>query len=89
MLFDLGNYRIVLDYASDNSAAGDKISLTVAGQTLGGAVEGTGSWDIYRTKEIGVVKLPAGSAELVIRSDGPIKTALNDLRGVRLMPVKK
>jgi hypothetical protein len=35
------------------------------------------------------VKLPAGSGELVVKSDGPIKTALLDLRGVRLAPVKK
>ncbi len=81
-------YRVVLDYACDNSAAGNSVVVTVAGQTVGGIVSGTGGWDDYAGKDLGTVKLPAGPGELVIRSGGPIKGALLDLRGVRLAPVK-
>jgi putative heme-binding domain-containing protein len=82
-------YRVVLDYACDNSAAGNSLVITVAGQTVGGVVTGTGTWDDYDDKDLGTVKLPAGAGELVIRSDGRIKTALLDLREVRLVPVRK
>lgn len=82
-------YRVVIDYACENSTAGNSIVVTVAGQTVGGVVTGTGSWDDYSGKDLGSVKLPAGAGELVIRSGGPIKGALLDLRGVRLAPVGK
>ena len=49
---------------------------------------GTGTWDDYRGLTLGTVKLAAGQGELLVRSDGPIKGALLDLRGVRLVPVK-
>ena len=84
-----GEYRVVLDYACAEEAAGNSVVVTVAGQTLGCVVESTGTWDDYRGKDLGVVKLPAGQGELLVRSDGPIKGALLDLRGVRLAPVKK
>ncbi|MCU0879458.1 MAG: c-type cytochrome [Pirellulaceae bacterium] len=84
-----GTYRVVLDYACENGAAGNSVRVTVAGQTLGGIVAGTGTWDDYRGKDLGAVRLPAGLGELVIQSDGPINGALLDLRGVRLSPVKQ
>jgi len=83
-----GEYRLTLDYACDDPAAGNTVIVEVAGQSLALKVEGTGSWDNYRGKELGVVKLPAGPGELLVRSDGPIKAALLDLRSVRLVPVK-
>jgi putative membrane-bound dehydrogenase-like protein len=84
-----GEYRVVLDYACAKEAAGNSAIVTVAGQTLGCIVESTGTWDDYRGKDLGIVRLPAGPGELVVRSDGPIKGALLDLRGVRLAPVKR
>jgi putative membrane-bound dehydrogenase-like protein len=84
-----GEYRVVLDYACESGAAGNSVRVTVAGQTLGGVVAGTGTWDDYRGKDLGTVRLPAGAGELVIQSDGPINGALLDLRGVRLSPVKR
>jgi len=80
-----GRYRVILDYASDNAAAGDRYQLTVAGKTLEGVVEATGTWDNYRQKEIGKTNLPAGTADLVFQSKGRIKSALIDLRGITLV----
>ena len=81
-----GKYRVVLDYACHNDAAGNRFLLAVAGRTLGGAVPGTGNWENYRTLNAGTIELPAGPCELTFRSDGPIRSALIDLRGVRLQP---
>ena len=81
-----GEYKVSLDYACANSSAGNRFVVTVAGQSLGGTALGTGTWDDYRTQDIGIVKLAAGPNELVIQSDGPLKSALMDLRGVRLGP---
>ncbi len=84
-----GEYRVQLDYACEDGAAGDSYVISVAGQTVGGKVTGTGNWDTYKSLTVGTVKLAKGPAELFIRSDGSIKSALMDLRGVRLLPVGK
>jgi putative heme-binding domain-containing protein len=83
-----GRYRVTLDYACHNDAAGDAYVLEVAGQTLTGRVEGTGTWDNYRGQSLGEVELPQGTVEMQFRSAGPIRQALLDLREVRLTPVK-
>jgi putative heme-binding domain-containing protein len=83
-----GEYRVTLDYACDDPAAGNTAIVEVAGQSLALKVEGTGSWDSYRGKEIGIVKLLPGPGELLVRPSGPVKAALLDLRSVRLAPIK-
>jgi putative membrane-bound dehydrogenase-like protein len=84
-----GEYRVTLDYACADAAAGDSYIVSIAGQTVGGKVPGTGNWDTYKGLTAGIVKLEKGPAELLIRSDGAIKSALMDLRGIRLVPVGK
>ena len=83
-----GKYVMSIDYACQNESAGDRYAIQVGGQTVGGQVEGTGSWDNYRSKTVGTVELSAGQHELLMRADGPIKSALIDLRGIRLIPTK-
>lgn len=83
-----GSYRVTLDYACANPAAGNVVVIEVAGQTLSAVVPGTGSWDEFRGWTLGTVQLAAGRGELVVRSGGPIKQALLDLRSVRLTPVR-
>ncbi|MBC7852186.1 MAG: c-type cytochrome, partial [Pirellulaceae bacterium] len=84
-----GEYRVQLDCACADGASGDRYLISIAGQTLGGKVPGTGTWDTYRGLTAGTVKLAKGPAELFIRSDGPIKSALMDLRGIRLVLIQK
>ncbi|MGI8982307.1 MAG: PVC-type heme-binding CxxCH protein [Pirellulaceae bacterium] len=84
-----GDYRVQLDCACADGAAGDSFGISIAGQKLGGKVPGTGTWDTYKGLTAGTVKLAQGPAELLIRSDGPIKSALMDLRGIRLVPIQK
>jgi hypothetical protein len=37
---------------------------------------------------LGTIKLAEGRGELLVRSSGPIKGALFDLGGIRLVPVR-
>lgn len=83
-----GSYRVTLDYACAASAAGNVVLVEVAGQTLSAVVPATGSWEEFHGLNLGTVQLPAGRGELVVRSGGPIKQALLDLRSVRLIPVR-
>lgn len=83
-----GTYRVTLDYACADSAAGNLVLVEVAGQTLSAVVPSTGSWDEFRGLNLGTVQLAAGRGELLVRSGGPIKEALLDLRSVRLVPVR-
>jgi hypothetical protein len=81
-----GRYQLRIDYACDDQAAGDRFQIRVGDQVLGGVVEGTGSWDRYRSLSVGTVELPQGSTELTMRSDGAIRSALIDLRQIILEP---
>lgn len=83
-----GEYRVSLNYACDNGAAGNRFAVTIGGRSLPGQIAGTGGWDQYKTQEIGRMKLRAGETELVIRPTGALRTALMDLKSVRLEPVK-
>lgn len=81
-----GRYEVTLDYACANEAAGNRFIIQVAGQSVGGVVPGTGSWDEYGWHDAGFVQLEAGEHELVVRADGPLQGYLLDLRGVVLSP---
>jgi putative heme-binding domain-containing protein len=81
-----GKYQVRLDYACDDSAAGNRFIIAIGDQTVGGVIAGTGSWDRYRGQSLGAVQLAAGYAELVMRSDGPVRGALIDLRQIVLEP---
>jgi putative heme-binding domain-containing protein len=81
-----GKFRVVLDFACDRGAAGDEILVQVGPKSLRLKVPGTGTWDDYRTQEIGVVELPAGPVSVIARSADTIRQALIDLRGIRLLP---
>jgi hypothetical protein len=83
-----GEYRLSLDYACADSDAGNTLAVEVGGQKFSAKVNGTGTWDDYKGLALGSVTLAAGQGDLVVRPDGPIKGALLDLRGVRLVPVK-
>jgi hypothetical protein len=67
--------------------AGDRFVIQVADQSVTGEIQGTGGWDTYSGKSVGVVELPAGPTDLSMRSDGSVHGALLDLRGIRLTPI--
>lgn len=83
-----GPYAVYLDYACDDFSAGNRFTISVQDQTVGGTVRGTGSWDNYSECSSGTLNLPQGYVELVMRSDGSITNSLIDLRQIVLAPVE-
>ena len=81
-----GRYELLLDYACSPQPEPGRFQVRVAGQTVGGVVEPTNSWDLYRTKKIGMIDLPDEPVQLTIQSDGPIRGFLFDLRTILLYP---
>jgi putative heme-binding domain-containing protein len=81
-----GKYAVWIDWACDNSSAGNRFELRADGQVLTGRVETTGNWDTYREARVGTITLRAGRQRVVFRSAGAIRGALIDLRGLRLVP---
>lgn len=79
-------YEVIFEYASHDNAAGDRYRLTIGEEELRGVVRGTGTWDEYEVRKVGRVHLKPGQFEMVLRSDGPIQTALIDLLEIRLYP---
>jgi hypothetical protein len=82
-----GRYAVSLDYACEDSSAGNAFQLELGPQRLTGTVPGTGSWDSYRRHAVGELNLTAGTHRLAFRSQGPIRGALIDLRDVKLTPI--
>jgi hypothetical protein len=83
-----GNYRVTLEYSCADNAAGNTVVLEANGQSLSGTVASSGGWDKFRGWNIGTLTLAEGRNELLVRSSGPIKRALFDLGGIRLVPTR-
>jgi putative membrane-bound dehydrogenase-like protein len=82
-----GKYAVWLDYACDDGSAGNSYVLQAGLERLTGKVAGTGNWDTYKQVKVGEIQLQAGQQRLVFRSVGRIRTALIDLRSIRLAPL--
>jgi hypothetical protein len=82
-----GAYKVFLDYACPADSAGNKYILDLGDQSLRGTTTATGSdWSDYKQSSIGTVQLSPGLQKVVLRSDGPIRGALIDLRNIALVP---
>ena len=81
-----GQFDVWLDWACDDSVAGNSFTIAAGREELHGKVAGTGGWDRYHQVKIGKLALPAGTQRISLRPTGPQLTgALMDLRGVRLV----
>lgn len=84
-----GAYAVELDYACDDSVAGNRLAIEVGSQRVAVAVQGTGSWDDYRHRAVAKLQLQAGRQQLVMGAQGPVRGALLDLRGATLRLLEK
>ena len=81
------SFDVWLEYACAASAAGNRFTVHVSGQTVRGVVAATGpDWSRYTRVKVGAVKVDAGRQRVTVRPDGPPKGALMDLRAVALVP---
>ncbi|MBI3463079.1 MAG: dehydrogenase, partial [Planctomycetes bacterium] len=81
-----GRYAVSLEWACDDSTAGNTFELQVADQHVTGKVTGTGTWETYKRAKFGEITLEAGEKRLIFRSAGKVSGALIDLRGIKLSP---
>jgi putative heme-binding domain-containing protein len=83
-----GKYRVEWEYSVSPEAAGNAWMIEIGGkEVLSGTVASTGSWETFKTETLGTIDLPAADNQVVVRSKGPVKGALLDLRMVRFVPV--
>jgi hypothetical protein len=69
------------------AGGGSEVAVEVAGQTLKFTVEGTGHFQNFIQRTIGVVELPAGRQTLAVKPQAKQGAAVMDLRRVVLRPV--
>jgi putative membrane-bound dehydrogenase-like protein len=79
-------FTVSMDWACDNSVAGNEYLLRIDDQTKRGTVAGTGTWSDYRTVFLREVRLGPGDHRLELRPAGPVRGALADVRTIVLTP---
>jgi putative membrane-bound dehydrogenase-like protein len=84
-----GKYDVTLDWACDANNAGNTFVLEAGAAKLTGKIESTGSWEVYRQAKIGTLEMVAGEQRVTLKSQGPIRGYLLDLRSLKLVPAKK
>jgi hypothetical protein len=77
---------VEFEWACADANAGNTFILQTGAKKLTMKVAGTGTWDDYQVHWIGTMQLPQGRVEMKMRSQGPIRGALMDLKGVYLTP---
>ncbi|MDB5347970.1 MAG: putative rane-bound dehydrogenase [Schlesneria sp.] len=83
-----GKYQVQWQYACDQSAAGNRVSIEAAGKSLSKKVEKTDGWDDYRTDSLGELELPAGEVRITIKPMSRPLPALADVKSIELTPQK-
>ena len=81
-----GPYDVWLDWSIADDHAGNPFVFQIGDQSVTGKVAKSGGWETYVQAKIGRVQLAAGSQPAVFKAGGQFKTALLDLREVRLVP---
>lgn len=84
-----GRYRVVLNFACADDAAGNEFELTVGPTRLAGKVPATGTWYDQREHEFGEIELQAGEQPVLLRPLGAVRGALFDLRAVNLLTISQ
>jgi putative membrane-bound dehydrogenase-like protein len=79
-----GTYEVELDYACDNSTAGNPIRFSTGTRVLTANVPGTGTWDEYRKWKAGSIDLSRGSVQFVASAAKRPESHLIDLKSIRL-----
>ena len=78
-----------LNWSVSDEDAGKKFLLQAKDKQLTGVVGKTGSWETYKTENVGKIKLSEGVQKIIFRSKAKADTgALLDLRQIKLTAVK-
>ena len=83
-----GTYRVEWDFSAAPETAGNEWQIEIGGKAiLSGTVTSTGNRETFKTETLGTIDLAAADNHLVVRSKGPVKGTLLDLRAIRFVPV--
>ena len=81
-----GTYDVVMEWSVDEKNAGNPFAVEAGQRRLEGKVASSKRWDVYRREKIGEIQLEAGVQKITLKPAGSFKTALMDLRELRLTP---
>lgn len=86
-----GEYEVWLEWSVSDEEAGKPFILEVKNGKLTGKVDRTGSWEIFKKKQIGTIQLDVGKQKVVFRSASKFDNdhALLDLREIVFVPISK
>jgi len=79
-----GKYRVEFVWACDEANAGSTWKLEGAAGSLTGEVPSTGNWDTYREAVVGEIMLSKGEQRLTLRPAEKPRSAMLDLKVLRL-----
>lgn len=81
-----GEYDVFMEWSVDDKEAGKQFLLETKNDQLIGDVKKTGSWETFKTENVGKVDLDKGEQKVIFRSNSDFKEgALLDLRQLRLV----
>lgn len=84
-----GRYDVWLDYACPADSAGNALTIDGGAGVFTSRISSSGNWDVYQRIKVGQITLPGGKVAVIVRSGGPIKGALLDLKSLDLLPAAK
>lgn len=82
-----GDYRVIMEYACADGAAGNQFAFSIGDQSVVGVVKGTGGWDQYREVDLGKLHLGVGDHVAILLPTATVQGALMDLRRIKLVPI--
>lgn len=84
-----GEYEVHLDWSVSDEEASKEFLLQAKDETLTGTVAKSGSWETFKTANVGRIKLTAGRQPIILKSKTKFdKGALFDLRSIKLIAVR-
>jgi arylsulfatase A len=84
-----GTFTIEVLQGCGKDQGGSEVTIGVGEQTVVFTVKDTGGWQTFEARQVGTVKIEkAGRHTLTVRAKSRSKTAVMDLRQVRLLPTK-
>ncbi|CAG5000335.1 hypothetical protein DYBT9275_02442 [Dyadobacter sp. CECT 9275] len=85
-----GTFDVTLEWSVSDEEAGKPFVLETGKSVIKGKTEKSGSWETFKSRQIGQIKLSPGKHKMVFRPDSKFeKGALLDLRGIKLSPAGK
>jgi hypothetical protein len=80
-----GEYNVQMEWSVSDEDAGKEFILIADKDQLTGIVDKSGSWETYKTKDVGSINLEQGKQKFIFRSNTKFdEGAILDLRSLKL-----